>query len=726
MTDILHIDFETQSPVDIKTEGVYKYMAHPDTKPLFCSYKINDGIIKRWNNKDLCPFDIIMHVKNGGIIKAHNAGFERLLWQTILTPRYSWPTARLEQFICTAATAAAMALPRDLAGLGDALGLAAKKDSYGKTLIRKFSVPRKARKDEDPSLTYFNTPSDFPEDWILFEKYCDMDVESEYAADKRMVALSAYDMQRYYQSERINDRGIRVDIASVNAALLLADKAKNILDKEISAVTSGQVTSCSQVARLTNWIEQQGVPVKSLGKADIEELLEFEDIPENVKTALKLRQEAAKTSVSKLQAFKDRAGSDSRIRGAFLFRAAGTGRYSSTGAQLHNMPRPRKVFANAKLDSSILFSAFKLADPTYLKTLYGEELGKTLWLISDAVRGFIFASPGHELVVADYAGIEGAVAAWLADERWKIDALFDIMRDPKLPDLYRRTAAGIYGTTTNIITKKDSRRQVGKVAELALQYQGGVSAFHSMAKNYGLDLDDAFKPVWFAADEEKQERAEKRYEECCARGEASTKILSRQAWLAAELIKVGYRATNPAIVAAWSLLEDAIMQAVTEKGAVISVLRIKFVVRFGYLICKLPSDRCLFYGAPKISDVEPPWADKTQPPEKREKKKTVTVCGSVQVSKTKGVRMRYALYGGLAFENIVQAIALDLLENGIEKAEAAGYPVIGHVHDEILTEVPRGFGSVDEFEKLICELPEWAQGLPLAASGWRGKRYRKD
>jgi DNA polymerase len=718
----LEIDFETFSAVNIKTSGVYNYMASPTIRPLFCWYQLG-GEMKFWSAEDPCPDDIIAHVTSGGLIYAHNAAFERLLWQKVLTPRYGWPEVRLEQFVCTAATAAAMSLPRDLAGLGAALGLETQKDKDGARLIRKFCLPRKARKGEDPNALHTTKPNAAPDDWQRFLAYGKRDVETEAAAVARMSALSKDDLARYYRSERINDRGIRIDVESAHAAIKLADKAKALLDREMLMATGGYVSACSQVARLTQWVKDQGVAVDKLGKADIEELLEHDDLPANVRRAIEIRQEAAKTSVAKLKSFLDRAGTDGRIRGAFLFRAAGTGRYSSTGAQLHNLPRPRKEFSDAHLNQSTLFNVIRSAAPDALRFFYGDKLGRPLHLLSDAIRGFIWAAPNHDLLVADYSGIEGAIAAWFSDESWKLAALRELITDPTLPDLYRRTAAGIYGTTTDEITKKDGRRQVGKVAELSLGYQGGVGAFHTMSRGYGLKLETVYGPVWGAADGERRERAVKRYEECLARNDTTTQKMSRDAWLAAELVKVGWRETHPAISSTWKALEEAMYAAVTTPGLVVTCLKVRYVVRRGFLWCRLPSGRCLAYGNPQVREVEVPWADKTQAPEKREKRPVVTVLGVNSVTRK---WERYAMYGGLAYENCVQAIALDLLENGIEKAEDAGYPVIGHVHDEIITEVPKGSGSVEEFENLICDLPEWAAGLPLTASGWRGKRYRKD
>lgn len=743
----LEIDFETRSARNIKTVGAYLYFQCPHARVLMASYKINGGPKTRWRFGQPCPDDIRAHVEAGGIISAHNASFERLAWWIILTPQYGWPKPKLEQFRCTAATAASMSLPRDLGGLADALDLPIKKNKDGMALIRFFSIPRKAKKDEDPNGVYWHEPEDYPEKFEQFHSYCDDDVEAEAGADERMVALSDYEQDLYFIDQLINDRGIRIDVKSARAALYIADKAKVILDREMKIATDGAVTGCGQVAKIVEWINGQGVEIPSAAKAEIEELLETDDLPAKVRRVLELRQEAAKNSVSKLKAFLTRCGTDHRIRGAFLFLAAGTGRWSSVGAQLHNLPRPRKIFGDAHPELETLFAIIRHGDPEWMKFNYGDELGKPLHLISDALRSFIWAAPGKEFVAADYSGIEGAVAAWFAGEQWKVDAMFEIMADPTRPDLYRRSAAGIFNVPVEQIGKKDPRRQVGKVSELSLQYQGGVGAFRSMARNYSLKIEPVYEPVWESAPLERRDTAERRYEKCLARGEAPTAQLSRKAWLAAELIKVGWRETHPAIKGSWRLLEDAIREAIESPGRQVTVLKVTYLVSRGFLWCRLPSGRCLAYGKPRLKeqrwirrkDIETGgWkvesevvaADTAEHLERAglakiesKAKPAATALGVDSVTKQ---FVRFALYGGLAFENIVQAIARDLLANGIKLAEAHGYPVVGHVHDEIIAELWRGMGDLAFFEKLICRLGPEYDGLPLQASGYISKRLRKD
>lgn len=741
----LEIDFETKSDVDLKKRGAYNYFASPLTDVLMASYSINGNPVNRWRPPAPCPPDIKAHLEAGGTISAHNAAFERLAIQMVLTPRYGWPQTRIEQYRCTAATAAAMSLPRDLTGVGSALDLPIQKNKEGGALIRKFSIPRRARKGEDPSEIHFNKPHEFPVEFERFHDYCDDDVRTEALADRRMVPLSQYEQEIYWIDQRINDRGIRIDRKSARVALALADKAKAKLDAEMRIATGGYVKACSQPGKLVEWVVSQGVPMTSAAKAEIEELLELDDLPSHVRHAVELRQEAAKTSVAKLVAFLARAGVDGRIRGAFLYHAASTGRWSSVGAQLHNLPRPRKEFGDAHLDLARLFAEIRHEDPDRLKLLYGEKLGRTLWLISDAIRGFLWAAPGHDLLVADYAGIEGAVAAWFADEQWKVEAMFALIADPSQPDLYRVAAAGIFDTTTDEITKKDVRRQVGKVSELSLQYQGGPGAFRSMARNYSMKLAPLYPIVWAAVSGERREKALKRYDNAVRRNEPISNLLTREEFLAAEIIKIGWRERHPAISATWGELEDAMRQAVDSPGQKIRVKKVEYLVARGFLWCRLPSGRCLAYGSPRIKQqvwAKPLLEDGSFGESEvmgREEARALAARGKVQIEREAksavtalGVNSvtkkweRFALYGGLAFENIVQAIARDILAHGIRQAEDNGYPVIGHVHDEIITEVPKGFGDVSFFEQLICELPEWAKGLPLTASGWRGKRYRKD
>lgn len=748
---MLHIDFETRSDVDLTQRGAYIYFESPHTQPLMCSYAAHGGRVKRWLPHQPCPPDIAAHVRSGGLFCAHNAGgFERLLWQRILTPRYDWPEVKTEQFVCTMAMAAALGLPRSLDKLGEALNLDVRKEKTGKDLIRFFSLPRKPRKGEPPGL-YFNDPADFPEKFEQFRDYCDTDVLTEMEAYRRMIPLSDDERAVWALDQKINDRGVRIDRASCEAAIMLIDRAASALDREMAKITNDAVTACSQVARLTAWLQAQGVPVSSLGKDKILSALALDDIPKNAQRALEIRQEAGKSSTAKLKAFLARASSGDRLRGVYQYHGAGPGRWTSgAGVNLANLPRPRDVYESAAekgdLNPASLFEAIRTGDPGWLRFLYGPKLGRPHHLISDAIRGFIWAAPGREFISADYSNIQGCIAAWIAGEEWKMQAFREVFADPKnVPDLYRRAAAGILNTTTEVITKKHPMRQIGKVAELALGFGGSVAAFHAMSVGYGVDLDAFYGPVWESASEAFREKAQRRYAACLkARDKVKTDVLSREAWLACYLIVLGWRAKNAKIAESWRDQESAARNAILCPGEKIVAPKVSYLVAHGYLWCRLPSGRCLAYAAPRLKDqvwaklllADGSWGDaevvERSEAEKLESVGRAEIQGATSpkitalgVDSTTKKMARYALYGGLQLENLCMAIERDILVCGMKNVEAAGYPVVAHTYDELVSEVPNGYGSVAEYETLMCNIPAVYDSLPIAASGWRGKRYRK-
>jgi DNA polymerase bacteriophage-type len=725
----LRIDFETRSPVDLIKAGVYRYTAHPDTDALIASYKIGDGPLKRWKRGEPCPAGIRAHVEAGGEITAQNAAFERLMWWRVLTPKHGWPKPSLRQFRCTAVTAAAMSLPRRLDRLGDALGLNNKKDKRGETLMKIHSIPTGFNPDGSP---IWHKLADDPTSLDAYHDYCDADVLAEEEAERRLLPLSDAEMEVYWLNETINDRGLRIDVKSARAAVAMIDKAKARINKELATVTGGYVTAVTQTAQMKAWVANQGVEMPSMDKEDVEIFVhEVDDLPERVKRVLELRQEGAKPSVEKIASMLSRVEPDGRVRGVYLHHGAGqTGRFSSRGVQAHNMPKYRKIFENAiekeGLRLDVLFDTIRSGEPEMLELMYGPDMGRPLHLLSDAVRSFIWAAPGHDLLDADYSSIEGRMAAWFAEEEWKVEAYRALDRGEG-HGIYELAAAGIYGIPVEQVTK--AQRPTGKVAELSCQYMTGAGGIRKFARQNKIKLHTLYGPLWEAADAEKRERMEKRVRDREAAHDGNLAALGREGWIAAELIKTGWREKHTAISdmdsGAWMQLEKAAVAAVENPGSIQSALfgRVQYLMGHGFLFCRLPSGRCLAYGAPKMEQTEAPWADKTLEPSKREKKLSLTVRG-VDAQTEKWVR--FPIYGGSLFNNVVQGAARDVLVNGMQKAEAAGYPIVLHTHDEMAAEVPRGFGDVKDFERLICELPEWAAGIPLTAGGWRGKRYRKD
>ena len=577
------------------------------------------------------------------------------------------------------------------------------KDKDGMRLIRKFSIPRKAKKGEAPGLLYWTHPEDAPDDFAAFVAYCAQDVEVERAIRNKLVPLSDYEQRVWALTLRMNDRGVHLDMPLVDALQRVAEQAKDRLDKEMTEVTGHAVTACSQVAALTRWLQTQGVDADKLNKNAIEDLLASE-MHGNARRAVELRKEAAKTSTAKLATMAEWAGRDDRVRGLHLYHGAGTGRFSGRGPQFQNLPRGTGTVKEPEDAVDDMLTG----DARWIDLIYGHPMSA----VSDMLRSCLTASPGNRLLAADYSAIEGRVTAWMAGEEWKLEA-FRAADAGTGPGIYELTASEILNVLVTSITKAQ-RQAYGKVPELALGFQGGVLAFFAMAAVYGVDMADAYEPLQKTADPEVWGRAEKRYEECLERNDSGTDVMTRKAWIASEVTKVLWRNKHPRTVEMWHGLEDAAREAVQNPGAIATWGKISYVVRRGFLWCRLPSGRCLAYGSPRIEDRKTPWGDS---------KPSVTALGVDSVTKKWS---RSALYGGLLTENCVQGVARDLMVHGMLEAEDGGYPIVLTVHDEGVADVPLGFGSLAEFERLLCSTPSWAAGLPVVASGWGGFRYRKE
>lgn len=719
----LALDFETRSAVDLRKTGSYVYAEDPSTDVWCAAYAVDDGPVQLWTPGQPCPAEVLDAVMAGEEISAFNAAFERTIWRHILTPRYGWPLPDESQWRCTMAWALAMALPGSLENAAAAVGIDEAKDMAGRRLMlqmskpRRFGGPAQCRRchgwGASDGETDYHGPcpechgrgeaeyEDVPVWWDDDSRrqrlyaYCMQDVVVERELRRRLLPLSPAEQALWHLDQRVNDRGVFVDEEFCRAAQKVVAKIAKALDDEMEQVTGGAVSKCSQTHVLTAWLREQGVDATSVAKDVLADLLIRDDLPEPARRALELRQEAAKTSTAKIDAFLTRRSANGRMSGNLQFHGAGTGRWAGRGAQLQNLPRPSTEDHGEIL---AMVDALSTGDADLVGMLYQ----RPLTVVSDCIRGMLCAAPGNTLFSADFSAVEARGLAWLAGQEDVIRAFRDGV------DIYNHAASGIFGRPIDR-KKQLVEGQVGKVSVLALGYQGGVGAFLQMAKTYGLKIGDHFDAIWPQAAPEHQERAEKAWAD---RGKSSG--IAQRAWMAAEVVKIAWRAANPYIEQLWHDLEAAAVAAVNEPGTVHRAGRyIAFRKVGSFLWCQLPSGRVLCYPYAEVIEKKTPWGSKAS---------------AVRYKCVDQFTRRWEwkdFYGGLSAENVTSGVCRDLMAAGMVRVEGAGYPVILTVHDEIVSERPENTGSLDEFVSLMSALPEWATGFPLKAAGWTGIRYRK-
>lgn len=676
----LYLDLESRSTLDLKKVGVHCYAESPETDVLCAAYAVEDEPVKLWIPRqpvimgdfvgDIGDYDVPAGIeyleKEGYEVICHNAGFERVMWERLLAPRYGWPILPRDRFRCTMVQALALSLPAGLGPLALAMGLNINKDDDGRKLMLQMAKPRKARKAEKKDGTYW---FDDEARQKRLRAYCVQDVLVEREIDRRLLALRPSEFQLWQLDQIINDRGVFVDLDFCNAALAVVDQATRWLNEELGTITGGAVAGITDVIGLAAWLGAQGFPTESVDKASVESLLARPDLPKPVQRVLRIRQEGGGAAVKKISALVAGRSADSRARGLLQFHAAGTGRWAGRRFQPQNIKRPELD----NIDDAIEAVATGSAD--YVQTVFGNPLD----VVGDCLRGMVTASLGHRLIAADFSTIEGRIIAWLAGEEWKVQAFRDF--DAGVGhDIYRITAGSILAKDPGDVTKPE-RQSHGKVPELALGYQGGVGAFQKMAKIYKVDITD---------DE-------------------------------AEEIKLDWRANHPRVEACWHDLERAAKSAIEQRGKIFHVDRIAFRVAGDFLFMRLPSGRSIAYPYPCIKNKMTPWGQmKPQ------------VCYKGPDPLTRQWTDQFA-HGGLLFNNAVQGAARDieaeamqrLATRGYETGDPTSFGIVLSVHDEVVCEVPENFGSVEEFESIMVELPKWAEGLPVAASAWSGIRYRK-
>jgi len=651
---ILWCDFETRSECDLIARGSYNYCTDLSTDVLCMAYAFDDEDVQLWTPDQEFPFEVGAAILQGAQIRAHNAAFERLIWTYVLGPDYRTPVPALEQFYCTAAQARSNCAPGSLEDVGRFAGAGMKKDHKGAQLVRKCCIP-----------PFKHTEQDMQD---LFE-YCRQDVRAMRAVSKAMRDLSADELLDYHVNERINDRGVLVDVDLCRAAMRYSEAERVEIEARVVELTEGMVTSVRS-PKLRQWVlDRLGPEARKLARSKDRDSIDKtvranllalaeenpDEIPPAVAEVIQCADDLWASSTAKFSRLAALADSeDQRVRGAFVFAGgAATGRASSYGAQVHNFPRKA-----AKKPADLRHA---LVRGHSVVPAFGPRVTDVL---KSMLRPALIPEPGKQFVVADWSAIEGRVNPWLAASPAGEKKL-DIFRERLDP--YKVNAAATYGVQYLDVT--DDQRQVGKVQELALGFGGSTGAFSAMGRVYGVRFDEP----------------------------------------QARRIVDAWRRSNPWAVAFWQELENAYMSAMRHKGHEFSAGRVTYVYDGQHLWYMLPSGRVLCYPYARFEGEHLTYAKAAWKPAADAKEWP-----------------RARLWSGLACENATQASAHDILRVNLRQLDAVGLMrTVLHVHDEIVVETDEPDRAKVELARMMTTPPAWAEGLPLAVEAKVMERYGK-
>jgi len=714
----LTIDFETRSCINLKDCGEWVYSEDHTTDIMCLAMKADDAPGVIWINPALraklpdghglpiVELDVVADLVNkSDEIECHNASFERAMWRNCFSRKYGVPMLPLDKLRCSLAKASYHSLPRGLGELCKVLGVEVQKDDVGAAIMRKMCRPKKlVRAEWKPFEDQYSIPwkdlkemqaslyetiaygwhhaedwewrnvmdadalihwHEDPDDILALCRYCLQDVEAEHAASKALADLPARELRVWQMDQEINARGLNTDTELAHKMVAMVEQHTADLLDDLATITNGEVQSPRQTAKFKAHVNKSlpdDLQLADVKASSVLAALKDPRVQGEARRLLEIRRSLALSSVAKYEAILNRASMDGRVRGSILYHGAGTGRFSGRGIQPHNFPRGKFKDPEPAIEMVLM------DDVEGVKAYWGDPMA----VASTCLRGVLTPGEGKEFTCADYSNIEGRGVAWLAGEEWKVES-FRAYDKGEGEDNYKLAYSRAFNIPVESVTSDN--RQIGKVMELACGYQGGVGAFQSMAAVYGVKVPD--------------DQAD-------------------------ELVKL-WRRAHPMVVALWYSLEEAALMAVAHPGKAYSYRSIAYKLSQDgrFLLCRLPSGRLLHYPFPALEEAEMPWG---------ETKRVVTYMATDSQT---GKFVKSKGYGGLFVENAVQALSRDVMVEGMFRVEEHGYPVVLTVHDEVLSEHPVGHGSVEEFGHLLSVVPSWADGLPVAAAGWRGTRYRK-
>ncbi len=675
MSEQLHhlsIDLETYSEVNIGKAGAYRYILDPSFEILLFAYSLDGMPVERIDvaSGQVIPLWLKSAIKNPLYIKhAYNAAFE---WFALskylgLLPPDQWRDTMLHALYC--------GYPASLDAAGKAMGLPEdkKKLATGKALIRYFCVPCKPSNANGNRTR--NLPQHDPAKWALFKEYNGQDVVTEMEIERRLSAfpVPAFVQKQWETDLLMNARGVAADMEIVSGALVIGATVKSQLMAEARQLSG--LDNPNSIKQLAQWLTDatdSDAEITSVTKETVATMLK-QPQPANVQRMLEIRQELGKTSTKKYDALETCIADDGRVRGLLQFYGANrTGRWAGRLVQVQNLPR---TYTHPLPPARRLVKDRNIAG---LRMIYG-SINDTL---SQLIRTAFVATPGNVLIDADFSAIEARVISWLAGQEWRLEVFRTHGK------IYEASASQMFHVPIEKIKKGNPEyalRQRGKVAELALGYQGGVSAMRRMDTGHNLDdlSDDEVKG-----------------------------IVDR------------WRETNSMIRDLWNIVDSAAVTVITNGGAqtirsettdavITLACELDVITGTRYMTILLPSGRKLYYPSPEIGVNR--WGNPS-----------VSYMGQNQTTKR---WERVETYGGKLVENIVQAIARDCLAIAIENLEAQGLHVVFHIHDEVVIDTPAWANEdtmLETVTKIMTKPIPWAQALPLNADGWVDKYFKKD
>ena len=668
----IDLDFETRSTVDIMNAGAYVYASDISTEILIMSWSFDGGkTVSNYTPYFSKPSvlkkflrKINIKLKQGWKIRAFNSMFEYLIWHKVGIDQLGFPHIKLNQMYCVMAEACQMGFPASLANASAVIG-GATKNTEGTALISFFSKPSRSKDIE------FNSPLDNKDKFFKFIEYCDDDVRAQISVSNACNPMSKSQYEIFLLTERMNIRGLPIDQEMIEGGIALNNFSKDEYKREIQELTDGVVTSPTQNKVLLEWLNSNGCDISNLQVATVERWLAKPNLRSLHKKALELRFNGSKSSTAKYNKALIYLV-DGWVHDFIKYHIASTGRWGGRGVQIQNYPKPHKDFPKWA-DHEELCKIIGERDAPWLSGIYG-SIAECL---KAAARGMICAPEGYKLICADYAQIEARIVMWLAGDKTGIS---DFLGDAKI---YEKMAGSIYSVDYQTIGKGTLQRDLGKEAILGCGFGMGHKRFYSqctMVRNIPLE-------------------------------EATAKLAVKT-----------YRSRYAEVPKAWKECSKQAIRAIKSPCTPFEACEGRLIYTFDgtNLFVRLPSGRALCYPHASVEPKVDDWGRVSD-----------VVCYHMWDHKTKflpnGTKwVKVDTWGGTLFQHTVQAVAADIMGNGMLKGEKEGYKCIFTVHDESVALVKEnGRHNFREYEEILCRLPKWAKGLPIAAEGWEGKRYKK-